>query len=361
MLQQQFDPHQTMHTFSPSINCDMFFRQKLSQFLKNPSDASLRFGAFHVQWSHYLRTRDTAASSLPKLEPPTKASVAACYRETLPHQFYIDQYPWNSCRLASTLVAILCSEQNPSRLEKVLRLNIHLLGAPTLHNMHFTPSQNFRPAFERARDAARSSLDPRSTCLAVTINDVGWKELRETDERSAMEYDSFSHSFAMLVSPAGVSMFQGYGPPRGYPLHEQIRTYPDPMPFESAERLMRDFEQVVAAREWTSEVNAASMRCFRVDLLDRQQGWRGLCPRIRLWVQFVELPDVTEKGIEAMAGWFNRDDEGFEESVGGKMQTHFMGLMPEGPASKMANDLIEAGLPGVLAIAMAFGGSPNVE
>jgi hypothetical protein len=126
--------------------------------------------------------------------------------------------PWNSCKVAATLVSVLACPTD--RLYEVFKFQSERLGGvPSYDEIRNTPSASLLTAFEHAKALARGEKGI-SSVLVVSLLDVHIYELAR--QGRARGYTSFTHTFVLGIGPEGVIIWQGWDE-HGYGLDQWIR------------------------------------------------------------------------------------------------------------------------------------------
>ncbi|RYP78127.1 hypothetical protein DL769_003254 [Monosporascus sp. CRB-8-3] len=207
---------------------------------------------------------------------------------------YTVQFPWNSCKLATTLVLVLGAPVNDEILHKALKYQSRSLGGlPTPEMMQRMPSACLGLAFRRAKAAALR--EGKTTLMGVGLVDAHIFEL--SGRGRADEYFSFAHSFSIGVGPDGVRIWQAWGK-HGYQLdayiadgHARLRTW------DEAEQFVRDFDKLVSIKgPWSTKCNELYKKLFLVDinqLCGPKRVERPVTPMFQPWVRIMTLENVT--------------------------------------------------------------------
>jgi hypothetical protein len=125
--------------------------------------------------------------------------------------------PWNSCKAAATLVAILACPSD--RLHEVVKFQSRRLsGLPTYETIRHTTSTSLQTAFRNAKFFARSE-EGISSLIVVSLIDVHIFELAK--QGRSQDHTSFAHTFVNGIGPEGVIVWQGWGE-HGYGLDHYI-------------------------------------------------------------------------------------------------------------------------------------------
>lgn len=154
--------------------------------------------------------------------------------------------PWNSCKLAATLVLIFASPPRQKCMFEAIKLNSQSLGGlPTLQMIRSIPSASFNQAYKKAKDAALSP-NGATTVICVLLTDVHIFELARLG--TSESWSSFAHSFVVGIGPGGVIIWQSWGE-HGYTLDEylarggaRVRTW------EEADEFVRVFKKLVSSK-----------------------------------------------------------------------------------------------------------------
>lgn len=125
--------------------------------------------------------------------------------------------PWNSCKAAATLVAILACRSDS--LHEVLKFQSRRLGGlPSYETIRYTPSASLQTAFRNAKLLARGE-GGISSLIVVSLTDVHIFEMAK--QGRSQDYTSFAHTFVVGIGPEGVNIWQGWGE-HGYGLDQNI-------------------------------------------------------------------------------------------------------------------------------------------
>ncbi|KAJ6126130.1 hypothetical protein N7471_010623 [Penicillium samsonianum] len=171
-------------------------------FDKGPLDASIKFHALQCA----------------VLEGTTVVDI---YRAQDLPPIFAQAIPWNSCKLATTLVLLFaCPSDSDSIFEALKFQSRSLNGLPTMADIISNPSADLPKRFARAKKAAIDGKIGETTVLGVSLVDV---EMIERAERgsSDMRYSSFAHSFVLAIGREGFRVFQAWGE-HGYRLDQYL-------------------------------------------------------------------------------------------------------------------------------------------
>lgn len=135
--------------------------------------------------------------------------------------FIAQMYPWNSCKLATTLVLLFASTPEPEAMFKALQFQARSLGGlPTMETILGSPSADLPKRFSQAKVAAIDGKVGKVTVLGVVLVDVEMVERGEKRSQD-MRYTSFAHSFVMAIGREGVRVYQAWGQ-HGYRLDKYL-------------------------------------------------------------------------------------------------------------------------------------------
>lgn len=158
------------------------------------------------------------------------------------------QIPWNSCKLATTLVLLFACSAEPQFMLEALRFQARSLGGlPTMAEILRSPSADLRKRFSEAKVAAIDGKVGKVTVLGVSLVDV---EMIERGEKKSldMRYTSFAHSFVLAIGREGFRVFQAWGK-HGYRLDQylmrggsRLRTW------EEAKRFLKKFQKLTRSQ-----------------------------------------------------------------------------------------------------------------
>lgn len=152
--------------------------------------------------------------------------------------------PWNSCKLATTLVLLFACRHNEV-FEALKYQSGQLGGLPTLSLIRSTRSSSFAQAFAKAKKAALSG-EMATTVIGVSLTDVHIFELNV--QGMAEPYTSFAHSFVVGIGPEGVVIWQSWGE-HGYRLDEYLtRDGARLRNWDEAEEFVRNFTRLVVRK-----------------------------------------------------------------------------------------------------------------
>ncbi|KFY89762.1 hypothetical protein V500_05510 [Pseudogymnoascus sp. VKM F-4518 (FW-2643)] len=206
--------------------------------------------------------------------------------------------PWNSCKLATTLVLLIACRHNEV-FEALKYQSGQLGGLPTLSLIRSTSSSSFAQAFAKAKKAALSG-EMATTVIGVSLTDVHIFELNVRGK--AKPYTSFAHSFVVGIGPEGVVIWQSWGE-YGYRLDEYLnRDGARLRNWDEADEFVRDFTRLVFRKStWNSEKNKYYQKCFEVDvnkICGRNGPQRPIVPKFEAWVQLHVIENVKVEDIK---------------------------------------------------------------
>lgn len=172
-------------------------------FDKGPVNASIKFHALQ-----------SAA-----LEGCTEVEVDST--PGLPVPFISRTIPWNSCKLATTLVPLFACPTDPESILNALKFQSRSLGGlPTFEDIIRNPSADLSKRFAKAKKAAIDGKIGKTTVLGVSLVDVEMIE-RSEKRSSDIRYSSFAHSFVLAIGREGFRVFQAWGE-HGYRLDQYL-------------------------------------------------------------------------------------------------------------------------------------------
>ncbi len=129
--------------------------------------------------------------------------------------------PWNSCKLAATLVLAHAAARNTKAMFEALKFQSRSLdGLPSVATINATPSADLAARFVQAKKAAIDGKLGQLTVLGVSLVDVEMIERGEKGSRD-MAYTSFAHTFVLGIGREGFRVFQAWGE-HGYRLDEYL-------------------------------------------------------------------------------------------------------------------------------------------
>jgi hypothetical protein len=183
-----------------------------------------------------------------------------------------DKCPWNGCKFASSVVLHLISGSGLLSKQEAAKpvsrsLGGHVLPSPAELSITRWPYI----LSEMSSKAERAVMDT-GTCTAIHIN-VTDVEIQRHPAKSkfVLRPGTFAHTLVMTVSPAGVYLFQAYGP-RGYTLLQYMKKHDAkfPMSLSEGKPWVERFEEFAAelGGVWTKKVNDAYDFCFDVNLVE---------------------------------------------------------------------------------------------
>lgn len=98
----------------------------------------------------------------------------------LPPTLLAKTHPWNSCKLASTLVLLLATPKDADAMHAALRWQSRTLGGlPTMSVIKTTPSADLSARVAMAKQAAFNGKVPTCTVLGVSLVDGQMREWKE--------------------------------------------------------------------------------------------------------------------------------------------------------------------------------------
>jgi len=207
--------------------------------------------------------------------------------------------PWNSCKMAATLVLLFAAPRDSESLFFAGKTQSRSLGGlPTLKQIRETPSASLDTAYRRAKQDA-SGDGRRTTVMAVNLTDVHIFELAE--QGKAQLYFSFAHVFVLAVGPEGTVIWQSWGK-FGYRLDEYLNRGGGRLRnWQEADQFVNDFTKLVSGKgTWTAKRNKLYERLFHIDL-NHVCGPKGpekpLVSKFQPWVRIHSLENVRYEHV----------------------------------------------------------------
>ncbi|EOA85692.1 uncharacterized protein SETTUDRAFT_111360 [Exserohilum turcica Et28A] len=208
-------------------------------------------------------------------------------------------YPWNSCKMAATLVLLFAAPRDSESLFFAVKTQSRSLGGlPTLEHIRETPSASLDTAYRRAKQDAFGD-GKRTTVMAVNLTDVHIFELVE--QGKAQLHFSFAHVFVIAVGPEGAVIWQSWGK-FGYRLDEYLNRGGGQLrDWQEADQFVNDFTKLVSGKgTWTAKRNKLYERLFHIDL-NHICGPKGLekplTSKFKPWVRISTLEDVRYEHV----------------------------------------------------------------
>lgn len=152
---------------------------------------------------------------------------------------------WKSCKMATTLVLLFASSNDPACIHAALKSQSYSLGGlPTYELIQKSPSASLLHAFQQAKAAAVG--EAKTTVMAVSLTDVHIFKLAERG--GAEQHFSFAHVFTVGVGPEGVMIWQAWGK-HGYRLDEYLRDgHARLRDWDEADQFVHDFEKLASGK-----------------------------------------------------------------------------------------------------------------
>ena len=184
-----------------------------------------------------------------------------------------ENHPWHGCKFVAMTVLHLVSHTDAQSKRDALRPVCHSLGGCVIPAS--TPLGETRWPYvlsHKFRDATLA-VQTRAACISLHISVIDVELMRNPAKPSGgVRPGTFAHTCVMTISPAGVYLYQGYGP-RGYTLLQHMQKHHSsyPMSISDAEAWVQRFEEFAAELRggWTAKVNRAYAHCFDVDLVEK--------------------------------------------------------------------------------------------
>ncbi|ROW05630.1 hypothetical protein VSDG_00108 [Cytospora chrysosperma] len=207
--------------------------------------------------------------------------------------FIIDNFPWNSCKMAASLVLLLAAHATPESLREALKPQSQSMGGmPTRESLKTSVPDSLSREFRRAKRAALE--EGKTTVMGVKMIDKHIFDL--VAQGTSEQYFSFAHTFTMGLGPEGVVIWQAFGK-HGYRLDEYIRDgHARVRSWDEAKQFVDDFEKLVNGKGfWSAKTNKLYKKLFLVDINSLCSGKgpeRPVTPRFRAHVQVHCINDV---------------------------------------------------------------------
>ncbi|KAL8643639.1 MAG: hypothetical protein Q9226_008222 [Calogaya cf. arnoldii] len=263
---------------------ELLHQQIESFFEKGPEEASVKFAALQEAVMCGETTVPLQSSSF-QSEP-----------------LLADQLPWNSCKLAATLVLTLAAPDDTTFIFEAMKFQSGTLGGlPTMAIIGSTPSASLSTAFAKAKKAAIDGKVGKVTVIGISLMDVEMIE-REEQRGMDMKYTSFAHTFVLGVSRAGWRIYQAWGK-HGYGLDEWLWMGGAEMrDWDAAKKFLKAFTRLEKAKgSWYKQINDDYNECFHVDIMGmcETKGLRDpIVPVYRPWVRLFTIEDVITSNLE---------------------------------------------------------------
>ncbi|KAJ6003539.1 hypothetical protein N7522_006231 [Penicillium canescens] len=270
-------------------------------FDKGPLDASIKFHALQGA----------------VLEGTTVVDIYGA--QDLP-PIFVQAIPWNSCKLATTLVLLFaCPSESECILNALKYQSRSLGGLPTMADIVNTPSADLPERFARAKKAAIDGKFGETTVFGVSLVDVEMIERGETGS-SDMRYSSFAHSFVLAVGREGVRVFQAWGE-HGYRLDQYLMRGGSRLRnWQDAKKFLKTFSKLACSQvhitvslpsilmivtlqqgEWSQSLNMAYEDCFEVNMISicgKGKKQAPIVPKYRPWVRIYEINNVRLENLK---------------------------------------------------------------
>ncbi|KAG7429440.1 hypothetical protein Forpi1262_v009491 [Fusarium oxysporum f. sp. raphani] len=246
----------------------------------------------------FLKLQQSVTGSTYKRQGPRIEIDISANEET---ELNIDQsvsHLWKSCKMATTLILLFASSNDPACMQAALKLQSHSLGGlPTYESIQKTPSASLLQAFQRAKAVAVG--EAKTTVMAVSLTDVHIFTLAKRG--GAEQYFSFAHVFTLGVGPEGVMIWQAWGK-HGYRLDEYLRDgHARLRDWDEADQFVRDFEKLASGKGmWNAKSNKLYKKLFLVDInqiCGPNGPERPVTPRFKAWVRINTIENVTYDNI----------------------------------------------------------------
>lgn len=173
-----------------------------SFFDKDPDTASLRFTAIG----------DAVMMGSTRVYP----SISRFSARSL-----IPKIPWDSSRLAATLILVLAAPPDEKAMNNALSyLSRKTAAFPSVKTVSKVASADFAKRFAKAKQDAVNGKVGKVTVLAVQLVDVATLR-REERGRINLRQTSFAHAFSVVIGREGFRVYQAWGG-EGYRLDEYV-------------------------------------------------------------------------------------------------------------------------------------------
>lgn len=218
--------------FAPVVDdspMSVLHKQIVQFFDRGTEEASVKFAALQMAvQDHQTMIRSDAFSSM--------------------RSEFAEKIPWNSCKLAATLVLILAAPNDSQMTYEALKfLNGKMGGLPTMAVINDTPTAGLSMAFAKAKKAAIDGKIGAVTVLGVSLADVEMIERGEQRDRD-MKYTSFAHTFVLGISRTGWRLYQAWGK-YGYRLDQWFaKGGAQTRDWKAAKAFLKTFSRLEAAK-----------------------------------------------------------------------------------------------------------------
>ncbi|KAI0316229.1 hypothetical protein OF83DRAFT_1060689 [Amylostereum chailletii] len=188
-------------------------------------------------------------------------------------------------------------------------------GLPTAREVLEVDSADVGRVYARAEGRARGQGE--TTLVAVGLVDVELLLRGEGLVGGGTDYESFSHTFVMVVGPEGVRVVQAWGE-HGYSLGENLASSASKVrTWEQGREYVRDFENLCAKKGgWSREINGLYLKLFGVDVTRMSQSGgpmrRGMTPKFRGWARVKEGRDVRVEDVKRWEAVLDAIDARFQ-------------------------------------------------
>ena len=184
---------------------------------QTPSPLNNLFAKIHHFFADGAQTASIRFAAIQTIVTTGEVEVTHSAYQAASHVLAGNSLPWNSCKLAATLVLLHAVPKNAEAMFKALKFQSQSLGGlPTMSMINATPSANLAARFAQAKKAAIDGKVGKCTVLAVSLVDV---EMIERGEKKSkpMGYSSFAHTFVLGIGREAWRVFQSWGE-HGYSL-----------------------------------------------------------------------------------------------------------------------------------------------
>ena len=264
-------------------------RQVLANlFAQGPAIAALRLHILESSVKEFFMGARNRLPPCPRVEDFRSKFNQLSTNGSLMDQV-VKNYPWQGCKLAASLISFICVEMNDAALRKeCFAYYSHQMGGlPKMAAIKGIPSTSLSA---KLRDALAA---PTATLLMVGLSDLAILKAVEAGRPETDLFHSYAHSFTLLVSEEGVSLFQAWGK-FGYTLQEWIKRNPTTMSPDEALSYTERFDKFVILKTWDDVTNSEYQALFGVDFrVAAAKAKLRVASQIKSWARVYEIKGVT--------------------------------------------------------------------
>lgn len=290
-----------------------------------PSPLSNLFAKIYYFFADGTQTASIRFAAIQEIVTAGEAEVTHSAYQIASRTLFGNSLPWNSCKLAATLVLLHAAPRNAQVMFEALKFQSQSLGGlPTMSMINAAPSANLASRFAQAKKAAVDGKVGKCTALAVSLVDVEMIERGENGNKP-MGYSSFAHTFVLAIGREGWRLFQSWGE-YGYTLDEylerdgaRLRDWKEAKAFVKAFLVLatsevrpecsvnspgKTYAEPLCQGSWSQKINDAYDACFEVNIFkicSKKGPQKPIVPIYRPWVRFFEVEDVKDSDIEKFA------------------------------------------------------------